>query len=398
MFRLAPRVSIALACAIGVLAVASIAESASTLMTTGIGGPTGPLETSRHIIFARDVGISAQLGNRDYWLFGDTYIPASSYTNTPAIFIGGSTAAFSSKIVVGQAPVDLQEIRVGQLSPNLVPTRFLPQPRSAFVPGANGVACTGGGSNGRSIRWITGATAAPATLALNALFVTFETACVQPTTATVEGWGFALFDTSTNTWNNITDVMIPTRNGASLPERLRYGWPTFNADGTVTFFSHACTRGSVSFLCDHTTLFSASFPATLNNLSDKNRYAAVPIMNINGGMDAALFAMGRSTTNTSSTFYYLRQSDLGGNVDLYKATKAVGPYGTVGSTSLPGCSGLDTGMFCYALTPHSELSAPGTLFVTYYVPRGNGQAEHLAAAIIRLPATASSTTTTLRPR
>ena len=398
MFQRSSRIAVAAIGLTTVLACSPVARTATSLVTTPISGPTGPLENSRHIVFARDVGISAPLAGKDYWLFGDTYIPASSFANTPAIFIGGSTAAFSSKIVAGQSPTDLQEIRVGQLTPNMAPTRFLPQPRAAFVPGSIGVPCTGGGATGRSIRWITGATAAPDTLALNSLFVTFETVCVQPTTATVEGWGFGLFDTTTNIWNYIADVITPTRNGAALPERLRYGWPTFNTDGTVTFFSHACTRGSVSFLCDHTTLYSASFPATLNNLTDKNRYAAVPIMNVPLGMDAALFAMGRSTTNPSSTFYYLRQSDLGGNVELYKANKAVGPFSLVGSTSLPGCSGLDTGMFCYALTPHTELSAPGTLFVTYYVPRGNGLPEHLAAATIRLPATPSSTTTTVRPR
>jgi len=379
-----------------IFSLTTVAHSATTLTITAVAGPSGPTEVARQISFARDVGISAAINGKNYWLFGDTYVPASTVSGTPSFFIGGSTAAASSTITLGKSPSDLQEIRVGQQAPWPLPTRFLPQPRSAYLPGQYGVPCSGGPDR-RSIRWITGAAAAPASLALNALFVTYESVCVQTTTATVEGWGFALFDTTLNLWSQITDVMLPARSGMELPERLRYGWPLFNSDGTVTFFSHACARSSsVAYLCANTTLYSASFPATLNNLGDHNRYAAIPIFVNPNGMDAALFAVSRYTVADTNTYYYIRQDDLGGAITIFKSSQATGPYVPVGATKLPGCSQLDPGLFCYALAPHAELSTARGLLLTYYVPRGNGLAEHLASAWVQLPAPPPTTTTTTR--
>ena len=234
-------------------------------------------------------------------------------------------------------------------------------------------------------------------MAPKSLFVTYESVCVQTTTATVEGWGFALFDTTLNLWSQITDVMLPARSGVALPERLRYGWPLFNSDGTVTFFSHACARSSVPYLCTNTTLYSASFPATLNNLGDHNRYAAIPIFVNPNGMDAALFAVSRYTVGDKNTYYYIRQDDLGGAIEILKSSQATGPYVSVGVATLPGCSRLDPGLFCYALAPHAELSTASGLLLSYYVPRGNGLPEHLASAWARLSVTPPTTTTTTRP-
>jgi hypothetical protein len=217
--------------------------------------------------------------------------------------------------------------------------------------------------------------------------------------ATVEGWGFALFDTTQNIWSQITDVMLPARSRVALPERLRYGWPLFNRDGTVTFFSHACARSNVAYLCTNTTLYSASFPATLNNLGDHNRYTAIPIFNNPNGMDAALFAVSRYTDAVKSSYYYIRQDDLGGAIEIFKSARATGPYVSVGTATLPGCSRLDPGLFCYGLAPHAELSTSSGLLLTYYVPRGSGLPEHVASAWVQLSVTPpTTTTTTVRPR
>jgi hypothetical protein len=338
------------------------------------------------------------VNNKSYWLFGDTYVPASTIAATPSFFVGGSTASVSATITPGKSPADLQEIRVGQQATSLLPTRFLPQPRASYLPGQYGVPCTGSADR-RSIRWITGATATPASLAPNSIFVTYENVCVQTTTATVEGWGFALFNTTQNIWSQITDVMLPVRSGAALPERLRYGWPLFNGDGTVTFFSHACVRSALSYLCHHTTLYSASFPATLNNLADPNRYAAVAIVDNPVGMDAALFAVSRYSVADKSTYYYIRQNDLGGAIEILRSSRATGRYVSLGTAVLPGCSRFDPGLFWYALAPHAELSTANGILLTYYVPRGNGLAEHLAGAWVLLPTPPTSTTTTpVRPR
>ena len=379
------------------VSLSTAALSATALKITAVPGPSGPTEVARQISFARDVGISTVLNGKSYWLFGDTYVPASTVAGTPSFFVGGSTAAVSATITLGRAPSDLQEIRVGQLAPWPLPTRFLPQSRVTYIPGQNGVPCSGG-SDRRSVRWITGATAAPAALASNSLFVTYVSVCAQTTATTVEGWGFALFDTTLNLWSNVTDVMLPGRRGVELPERLRYGWPLFNRDGTVTFFSHGCARSSVVFLCTNTTLYSTSFPATLDNLADHNRYDAVPILDNPRGMDAALFAMSRYTVGDKDTYYYFRQDDLGGAIELFKSTQATGPYYSVGTAALPGCSQLDPELFCYALTPHAELSTSSGLLLTYYVPRGNGLTDHLASAWVQLPVPPpTTTTTTTRP-
>ena len=374
------------------VSLSTAALSAPALKITAGPGPSGPTEIARQISFARDVGISTVLNGKSYWLFGDTYVPASSVAGTPSFFVGGSTAAVSSTITPGRAPSDLQEIRVGQLAAWPLPTRFLPPPRVTYMPGQYGVPCSGGPDR-RSVRWITGATAAPASLAPSSLFVTYLSVCAQTTATTVEGWGFALFDTTLNLWTNVTDVMLPGRRGVELPERLRYGWPIFNRDGTVTFFSHGCARSSVVFLCTNTTLYSTSFPATLNNLGDHNRYAAVPIFDNPRGMDAALFAMSRYTVADKDTYYYIRQDDLGGAIEIFKSTQATGPYVSMGSATLPGCSQLDPGLFCYALTPHAELSTSSGLLLTYYVPRGSGLLEHLASAWVQFPNNTSTTTT-----
>lgn len=381
-----------------IASLSTVAHSATALTITAVPGPSGPAEVARQISFARDVGISAVMNGKNYWLFGDTYVPASTVAGTPSFFIGGSTASVSSTITPGKSPSNLHEIRVGQLAPVLLPTRFLPQPRPAYLPGQYGVPCSGGPDR-RSLRWITGATAAPESLAPSSLFVTYETVCVQTTVATVEGWGFALFDTTQNIWSQITDVMLPARSRVALPERLRYGWPLFNRDGTVTFFSHACARSNVAYLCTNTTLYSASFPATLNNLGDHNRYTAIPIFNNPNGMDAALFAVSRYTDAVKSSYYYIRQDDLGGAIEIFKSARATGPYVSVGTATLPGCSRLDPGLFCYGLAPHAELSTSSGLLLTYYVPRGSGLPEHVASAWVQLSVTPpTTTTTTVRPR
>ncbi|MBU6234177.1 MAG: hypothetical protein KJS64_08020, partial [Acidobacteria bacterium] len=170
-------------------------SGAPTVTVTPVANPSGPLEAARQISISRDVGLSVAQGGKNYWFFGDTYVPASASAKTGSLFVGGSTAAVSASVVPGQSPTDLAEIKVGSLTPNLLPSQFLPPTTPAYIPGTNGVQCSQW-PRGRTLRWITGAATIPSTLAASSILVTYIGVCLEPARVTVQSFGYGVFSTA----------------------------------------------------------------------------------------------------------------------------------------------------------------------------------------------------------
>ena len=383
-----------LAFALLIFGLAAPGRTVPLLTVTPLANPSGPLEENRQVSISRDVGMSVALNAKNYWFFGDTYVPPSSFAKTPSMYIAGSTAAVSGAVVPGQSPQDLMEIVPGSLKTRFQPAQFLPVPTPAYIPGANGVPCSQW-PRGRTVRWISGVATIPSTLAASSILVTFSGVCLEPNRLTAQSFGFGVFSTITNTWTMVRDVFTPVASGYQLPERLRFGWPVFNADGTITMYSNRCTLGSIWFLCDKTTLYASTFPATFTALSDPNSYNPTPVIDVSGGMNAALYSVGAVTgAGKTTTYYFARLDDLGGAFRILSASKPNGPFKVIGSAQIPGCSGISGGRFCYAFALHPELSPPGNLYFTYFAPGSNGVFDHLAAALVTLPGGTPPSTTT----
>jgi hypothetical protein len=369
-------------------------QSVPLLTVTLLANPSGPMEANRQISISRDVGMSVALNGKNYWFFGDTYVPPSSVTKTPSMYISGSTAAMSNAVTPGSSPQDLMEIVVGSPKTRFLPSQFLPPPNPAYIPGTNGVPCSQW-PRGRTVRWISGVATIPSSIAASSILVTYSGVCLEPSRLTAQSFGYGVFSTATNTWTMLRDVITPLPSGYQIPERMRFGWPVFNSDGTITMFSNRCTVGMVWFLCDKTTLYATTFPATFTALSDPASYNPVPVADVNGGMNAALYSMGAVTSPTKSlTYYFARLDDLGGAFRILSATKPQGPYKILGTAQIPGCSGISGGRFCYAFALHPDLSIPGNLYFTYFAPGSNGVFDHLAAALVTLPGGTPPSTTT----
>lgn len=372
----------------------SLSSGVPTLLATPLANPSGPLESLRQISISRDVGLSVSQGGKNYWFFGDTYVPASASAKTGSLFVGGSTAAVSSSITPGQSPTDLAEIKVGSITPSLLPSQFLPPTTPAYIPGTNGVQCSQW-PRGRTLRWITGAAAIPSTLAASSILVTYIGVCLEPARVTVQSFGYGVFSTATNTWSFVRDVISPKPSGYELPERFRFSYPTFNSDGTVTLFSSRCLVGAVSFLCDKTVLHATTMPATFVALSNPASYNPTPVADLTAGMNAALYAVGSVPgPSKTPTYYVVRLDDFAGTFQIFSSPKVTGPYSSVGTGSLPSCTGLSSGRFCYALMLHPELSPSGNLYVTYFTPGSRGSSDHISAALITLPGGTAPTSTT----
>ena len=387
-----PLITLVVAC--GLLMSISQVSGAPTLTVTPLANPSGPLESARQVSISRDVGLSVAQGGKNYWFFGDTYVPASASANTGSLFVGGSTAAVSSAIIPGRSPTDLTEIKVGSLTPNVLPSQFLPPTTPAYIPGTNGVQCSQW-PRGRTLRWITGAATIPSTLAASSILITYIGVCLEPSRVTVQSFGFGVFSTSTNSWSLVRDVIPPKPSGYELPERFRFSYPTFNTDGTVTFFSSRCIVGAVSFLCDKTVLHATTMPATFVTMSNPASYNPTPVADLADGMNAALYAVGvMASSPKTSTYYVARLDDFAGLFRIFSATKIGGPYTAVGTGTLPSCTDLPAGRFCYAFMVHPELSPPGNLYVSYFTPGSRGSSDHISAALITLPGGTPPTSTT----
>ena len=369
-------------------------QTVPLLTVTPLANPSGPMEAHRQISISRDVGMSVAMGGKNYWFFGDTYVPPSSALKTPSMYISGSTAAVSNTVTPGSSPSDLMEIVPGTTKTRFLPAQFLPPPTPAYIPGTNGVPCSQW-PRGRTVRWISGVAAIPSSIAAASILVTYSGVCLEPTRLTAQSFGFGVFSTITNSWTMVRDVVSPLPSGYQIPERLRFGWPVFNSDGTITMFSNRCTVGTVWFLCDKTTLYAATFPATFTALADPASYQPVPVADVTGGMNAALYSIGAVSSPTKSlTYYFARLDDLGGAFRILSATKPTGPYKLLGTAQLPGCSGISGGRFCYAFALHPDLSIPGNLYISYFAPGSNGVFDHLAAALVTLPGGVAPTTST----
>ena len=385
-------------------------HGATTLSVVTVPGPTGQLEATRNVLIARDVGFSTTSGSKSYWFFGDTYIPPSLSANTPGRFVGGSTAAVSNQVVPGKSPTDLADLRVaGSTSVNGL-SRFLPLPPPGYIPGANGTSCVNLPAT-RTVRWISGATAAPNFVAPQSILITYSIVCVRGSWNFVtEGFGVALYSTQTNDWKFIHDVITPTRDGRAIDDSYIFGSPVFSNDGTVTMYSHACTPAPLWPFCTRTSLYSVTFVPTWANLTAKSTYVPSLVTTVNAGMGASIFAVSQVVDPTSKipTTYFYRGDDLSGNFELFALGSPGSSARLIGSGQLPDCARLGSDRFCYAVAIHPELSPRGYLFVTYFVPDAPPLSAHLGAAIIGLPGSqpygtvtttsTSSTTSSSLPR
>jgi hypothetical protein len=349
-------------------------------------GPVLAEGESPTAVLQRDAGLSVTLPNgRDLWIFGDTgeFADASGWTSSG--FVSGSTAA-KAHDKKGEIPASLRNIGArGVVRSDGRPTQFLPSPTNVYLPDGSRKLCTASNGGIYSARWPTGAALLPDE---KDILVSFVDVCVQsPTNYSVEGWGFMEY-----AWRidrirvEPVDVFPPTMSGSKISPVDTLGSPLIS-NGSVTFFSSACTR--LSIICSTGNVYSATVADTMSALQDPQSYVPHPIqLNDPVGWQPMGIAV---SSYPNEGLKLVEQTSIGGTFEVLSAPGTDGPWTPEVSGTLPGCSTPPHG-FCYTFVGHPELSNPSQLVISYFKPdAGPDVAEgHLVLASVSLDASPSA--------
>lgn len=345
-------------------------------------GPVFSRDESPTSILQRDAGMSVPLPNgRDLWIFGDTGEFANGGTWTSSGSIGGSTAA-KSHDTRGGSPAPLKEVGPHRgLTPQGVPTQFIPSPTGVYVPDGSRRLCTLANGALEAARWPTGAVLMPDG---TDILVSYADVCVMSSADySVEGWGFMEYRWKVNRIHvGPIDVFPPAASGSPISPALTFGSP-IAINGNVTFLSSACTQ--VFVLCSSGNIYSTTVTASTAVLQSPSSYAPHPLQANSStgwrpvGVSVAAYA--------DAGVRLVEQTSIGGTFVVFSAPTVDGPWTTEVSGTLPGCSTSPRG-FCYSFIGHPEFSSASELVVSYFKPDAGPDpaAGHLVLASIALPA------------
>ena len=202
----------------------------------------------------------------------------------------------------------------------------------------------------------------------------FDVCALSRTSYPVEGWGYAIFDTATDTFPvPATEVILPRTTAYVLPWTLRFNSPIFISPSELALFTSTCLAG-VKNVCSRGTVAVTTIDPTAANLRGIAHAAATVTMTAPGTtwrthlLSVAYYPAGGGP----GRFIALTQPDTTGLIDVVAAERPPGPWTTIAHAQLPGCesifhtSGGTT--VCYAIVGHPEQSGSGHLVVSYYLP------------------------------
>jgi len=354
---------------------ANASTQVPTVAATPLGIVEGTNEASGIYELHRDEGLSVALdGGQSLWIFGDTVVHYSGTKPAGAASFFPSSTAAIGPTGPGVAPTGLAEIQVG-VPPSAGgaagPHHFLPLPGAVYVPDHVGKVCTVSGQ-GYPARWPTGAARIPGT---TKVFVTFFDVCaLSRTSYPVEGWGYAIFDTATNTFSvPATEVILPRTTAYVLPWTRRYISPIFESPTELVLFTSTCLAG-VKNVCTSGAVNVTTINPTVANLRDIAHAPQTATMTAPGTRwrTHLLSVAYYPAASGPSRFIALTQPDTTGLIDVVSSGTPTGPWTTIAHAQLPGCAAIFEASVgttvCYAIVGHPEQSGNGHLVVSYYLP------------------------------
>jgi hypothetical protein len=297
-------------------------------------------------------------------------------------FITNATAAEQSLSgVTNSVPQSLSE--VGGLS------QFMSTPTDLYVPNTS-TPCTAG-SNGviYPARWVAGATLLPPSSSSTTLLITYDEVCVMGSGFYPEGWGYALYNASTNQMMSYNTVFAPQPGAGPDYIHTTIGQPVVDPhldpvthQPTTIDFYEMCTTSNTNG-CRSTLSYSqiaissltaaqpdlASMKAALQSPSGSNPTGTLTTLPNPTGVTTTWnpFLMDVHSTLDNSEYYMVEQTDLYGHYTLFKSSNPTSGWTAYSSGVLPNCTKISTGQYCYAVAVHPEIGS-NSLYVSYFDP------------------------------
>ena len=133
----------------------------------------------------------------------------------------------------------------------------------------------------------------------------------------------------------------------------------------VKFFSYDCTA-RFDGVCTAGDVWLTTVAATTSGLKTQSNYRPV---SITPGDGTSWEPTGVTVNHYKGVGYMMTQlTSIAGTFDVYSSGSATGPWTEIATGTLPGCSPLPPGGFCYALEGHPELSNSSEMEVTVSSP------------------------------
>jgi hypothetical protein len=278
-------------------------------------------------------------------------------------FISNATAATQSlSSVTNAVPQSLSE--VGGLS------QFMSSPTDLYVPNTS-KPCTAG-SNGviYPARWVAGATLLPPTSSSTTLLITYDEVCVMGSGDYPEGWGYALYNASTNQMMSYNTVFAPQPGAAPDYIHTTIGQPVLDPNGTTVDFYQMCTDSNTSncrstFSYDQVPLADLlSATSVASDMTSSRTHMAPPSGTVTSWSP---FLIDVHPTTDGSQYYMVEQTDTNGHYTLLKSSSPTSGWTAYSSGTLPNCTNISSGQYCYAVAVHPEIGT-NSLYVSYFDP------------------------------
>lgn len=301
----------------------------------------------------RDCGYTVPVSKtRDLWIFCDT----AEYGPPGLIgFIPGSTAAAGT-------------YKPGQLSPVL---SDLPSGSPAlFIPPPVGEPPVPGGYMGN---WPSGAALIPGT---GKVLIPYGEYAVSGGAMLPAGWGIAVW--------SVAAGVAADRSVPGIPAGL--GSPVFSG-GYLYLYLAACASSAYG-ACAAGTITVARVPAgsyltasayrwlAAGGVWSASRSAAVSVIGVAKPLAVNVARL------VSGGFVLVEQTDIAGGYRVWLASAVTGRWSLAVSGTLP-CTDVNGGL-CRAVNVHPELSAAGSLALSWFDP-GAGSHGHVVFSEIRVP-------------